>query len=220
MLIVDQTAKDFPQQDKDRAAASHSGFSGCGMEHRRSFYGIEKKSPVPDERIMALVSFAVRHTPSAMNCQSQMTAVLLGENHDRLWAIVMEALRKIVPAQRFSGTEAKIKGFQAGYGTVLFFNDEGITKAQQESTPLYAENFPIWAEQANGMLQFAIWNLLEGEGFGASLQHYNPLIDVEVQSAFSLSKSWRLIAQMPFGLPSAPPDVKEYAETAARVIQL
>ena len=49
------------------------------------------------------------------------------------------------------------------------------------------------------MAQFAVWTMLADSGLGASLQHYNPLIDEAVRQAFEVPASWRLVAQMPFG---------------------
>lgn len=187
------------------------------IQYRRSYYSIEKKCTISDDKIVELVEFAALNTPSAFNSQSPTTAVLLGKQHDCLWDIVMESLRKIVPATQFANTEAKINGFKAGYGTVLFFDDGDITSGLQQKFPLYASNFPVWAEHANGMLQFVVWSLLESEGLGASLQHYNPLIDDEVHKAFDIPKGWRLIAQMPFGSPVAEPDEKEFVAIATRV---
>mgnify|MGYP000659441847 FL=1 len=68
----------------------------------------------------------------------------------------METLRKIVPAEAFGRTEDKIKGFAAAYGTILYFDETATVKNMQEQFPAYADNFPIWAQQANGMMQFAI----------------------------------------------------------------
>ena len=51
------------------------------------------------------------------------------------------------------------------------------------------------------MHQLAVWTMLEDAGFGASLQHYNPLIDKEVRERWDLPAAWRLFAQMPFGMP-------------------
>lgn len=50
------------------------------------------------------------------------------------------------------------------------------------------------------MLQLTVWTALAEQGIGASLQHYNPLIDVAVTRVFSVQESWRLAAQMPFGV--------------------
>lgn len=180
------------------------------MRERRSIYAISSESPVTDERITELVKDTVKHVPSAFNSQSSRVAVLFGENHKKLWSITMETLRKIVPAESFGATEGKINSFAAGHGTVLYFDDADVTTKLGEQFPLYKENFKVWAEHASGMLQFAVWTQLEAEGLGASLQHYNPLIDDEVKKAFGLPGSWRLIAQMPFGKPTAPAGDKEF----------
>ena len=62
--------------------------------------------------------------PSAFNTQTTRLVLLLGEHHDELWRIAAEALRqKIGPERYAAGTEAKIKGFAAAYGTILFCDD-------------------------------------------------------------------------------------------------
>ena len=65
-----------------------------------------------------------------------------------------------------------------------------------------------------------VWTLLEEMGFGASLQHYNPLIDKEVKSRWHLPEEWKLIAQLPFGLPLDTPEPKKYVDASRRVIVL
>lgn len=180
------------------------------IQERRSIYSIAKKSPISDERIRELVSLAVMHTPSAFNMQSQRAVLLLGNQHEKLWAITKDILRGIVPSEQFANTGKKIDGFAAGYGSVLFFDDVETVADFQHNFPLYADNFSIWTEHSNGMLQYIVWTLLEAEGLGASLQHYNPLIDEKVKSAWDIPASWKLIAQMPFGLPTAPADKKEF----------
>jgi predicted oxidoreductase (fatty acid repression mutant protein) len=47
----------------------------------------------------------------------------------------------------------------------------------------------------------AVWTGLESLGFGANLQHYNPLIDAGVAKQWDLPSDWRLVAQMVFGSP-------------------
>ena len=54
----------------------------------------------------------------------------------------------------------KIDSFKAGAGTVLFLYDQETVKAMQERFSTYADNFPVWAEQANGMLQISVWSML------------------------------------------------------------
>ena len=129
---------------------------------------------------------------------------------DQLWSIVMETLRARLSAERFPKTEEKINGFAASYGSVLFFDDTAVTNSFAQKFDRYEDKFIGWALQANGMLQINVWNLLEGVGFGASLQHYNPLIDEAVRTTWDLPESWQLLAQMPFGLPTGEPKEKEF----------
>ena len=178
---------------------------------RRSFYGISKEAVVSDDKIKEIIEHAVKHTPSAFNSQSTRIVLLLGKEHDKLWDITMEALRKIVPADNFSSTEDKINSFKNGYGTVLYFEDNSVIESLQKQFALYKDNFPIWSQQTSGMHQFVIWTALEIEGFGASLQHYNELIENDVKKEWSIPENWKLIGQMPFGKPTAKPDEKQFS---------
>lgn len=187
------------------------------LKDRRSYYGISKESVVSDERIQEVINEAVKHTPSAFNSQSARVVVLLGEQHDKLWNITKETLRKIVPAENFGSTEEKMNAFGSGYGTVLFFEDQSVIDNLQKQFELYKDNFPIWSQHSSGMLQFVVWTALEIEGFGATLQHYNPLIDEEVKQAWNVPSEWKLIAQMPFGKPTFEPGEKEFQPLDQRV---
>ena len=173
--------------------------------NRRTNYALGKDIPVLPSQIVAAVERMTKEAPSAFNMQSARVVLAMGEHHEKVWTITKETLRKIVPAERFAATEEKIDSFAAGYGTVLFFEETETVKAMQEKFPPYAENFPIWASQANGMLQFAIWTMLANMGLGVNIQHYNPLIDDEVKAHFAVPESWNLVAQMVFGAPLAPP---------------
>lgn len=187
------------------------------IKERRSIYSISKESPIPDEKIKEIVEYSVKHVPSSFNSQSSRAVVLLGESHDKLWDITMEALRKIVPEENFASTEQKVNSFKAGYGTVLYFEDFNVIEALQNQFALYKDNFPVWAEQTSGMLQFAIWTALSMEGLGATLQHYTELIEVEVKREFNLPSSWKMVAQMPFGKGTAPAGEKEFTSIEERV---
>jgi predicted oxidoreductase (fatty acid repression mutant protein) len=130
--------------------------------------------------------------------------------HDRFWDITMEALRKIVPADKFQPTEDKINSFKSGYGTVLYYEDQSIVESLQKQFPLYKANFPIWSEQSSGMLQMVLWTSLQNEGYGASLQHYTELVEQDVSKEWNLPASWKLIGQMPFGKPTQQPGEKQF----------
>lgn len=189
----------------------------AAVADRRTFYGISKETVVSDERIKEVIEHAIKYTPSAFNSQGTRVVILLGKQHDRLWNITEEALRKIVPADKFKPTEDKINSFRNGYGTVLFYEDFTIVEALQEKFALYRDNFPVWAQQTNGMHQFVIWTALEMEGYGASLQHYTELIDNDVKKEWNIPENWKLIGQMPFGKPTAEPDEKEYQPIEERI---
>ncbi|GFP77769.1 nitroreductase family protein [Clostridium fungisolvens] len=187
------------------------------IELRRSYYGISKEAVVSDDKIKEIVEKAVKYVPSAFNSQSARVVLLLGAQHDRLWDITKEALRKVVPADQFSSTEEKINSFKNGYGTVLFFEDGSVVESLQKQFALYKDNFPVWSQQASGMHQFVVWTGLELEGFGASLQHYNELIEEDVKSEWSIPNNWKLIGQMPFGKPTAEPGEKQFQPLEERV---
>ncbi|MFJ7509627.1 nitroreductase family protein [Peribacillus simplex] len=187
------------------------------IKERRSYYGINKEVQVSDEKIKEIVEFAVKHTPSAFNSQSSRLVVLTGSAHDKLWDITTQALRKAVGEGDFSGTQQKMDSFKAGYGSVLFFEDESVVKSLQEQFATYADNFPIWSQQTSGMHQLVVWTALEAEGLGATLQHYNPLIDEDVKKEWDVPSNWKLIAQMPFGNPTAQPGDKEFKPLEDRI---
>ena len=151
------------------------------LRHRRTYYHITNSSPISDEQIKEIIDFAVMNVPSAFNSQSTRIVLLLGKNHKKLWEITKETLKRLVSAEVFKGTEAKIDGsLAAGYGTILFFEDKTVVEQLQDSFPTYYDKFPVWAQQTSAMHQLAIWTMLEDAGLGVSLQHYNPLIDETV----------------------------------------
>ncbi|WP_080903696.1 nitroreductase family protein [Parabacteroides sp. Marseille-P3160] len=189
------------------------------VEKRRTYYGISNASPVSDAEIQEIIEEAVKNVPSAFNSQSTRIVLLLGENHKKFWNITKEILRKILPTDAFGATENKIDGaFGAGYGTVLFYEDQEVVEGLQKTFALYSENFPVWSQHTSAMHQYVIWTALEEVGFGASLQHYNPLVDTEVAKAWDINPRWKLIAQLPFGTPTVQPGEKEIAPIEKRVL--
>lgn len=179
------------------------------LAKRRSYYNINAESPVPDAEIRRLVEYAVLNTPSAFNSQSARVVLLLGQEHRKLWDIVRETLRKMLPADRFKPTDDKINSFAAGHGSVLFFEDQAVIRKLQADYPLYAESFPGFSQNSAGMLQLAVWVMLRDAGLGATLQHYGNLIHEEVAKTWSLPMDWLPIAQMPFGGIVSEPGPRE-----------
>lgn len=168
---------------------------------RRSRYDLTGKSTLPKEEIVKLVQESVKHTPSPFNSQSTRVLLLCGVRHKQFWDIARHELQQIVPPEKFAPTEEKLAAFSAAHGTILFFEDWSVVESLQAQFPAYKDNFPRWAYQANAMAEFAVWTALAENGMGASLQHYNPLVDLEVHRQFHVPLDWKLIAQMPFGVP-------------------
>lgn len=181
------------------------------LEKRRSYYNINRNLPVSEQEVVEIIKKVTEATPDAFNMKSARVVVALGEKQDHLWDTIYDA---------FGGQVAreKIDSFKSGYGTVLYFVDEKVVKSLQEQYPLYEANFPVWASQANGMLQSNIWTALREVEIGASLQHYNPIINDAVAKLFDLPENWTLIAQMPFGGIGAKPADKEKEDISNRVM--
>lgn len=183
---------------------------------RRSQYALGKSLPLPASEINTLIKDAVRLSPSAFNSQSSRVVILWGTQSEAFWTIVKDKLRQIVPADAFATTERKIDSFAAGAGTLLFFEDQNVVSGLQQQFSAYADNFPVWSEQASGMAQFAVWTALANVGIGASLQHYNPLPDDAVAERWHLPASWKLRAQMPFGANEGTFGDKTFIDDAER----
>lgn len=189
------------------------------FEDRKSNYSIGKDVDITREEIEDLVKKIVECSPSAFNSQGSRVVLLFGENNDKFWDIVLSTLLKRVDPEKADSTREKINSFRAGYGTILIFEDQDTITVLQEKFPLYAETFPVWAMHSNGMLQFALWTALREKDLGASLQHYNPIIDDEVAEVFDIPKSWKLQAQMPFGniIKEAEPKPKKSLEERVKI---
>lgn len=176
---------------------------------RRSCYELDGEVPIPETRIEEIIDRLLLTVPSPFNGQSTRIVLLLGSHHYALWSIVKEALRAHVSPERFPKTAEKIdQSFTAGYGTVLFFEDQRVVEEQKALYPLYADKMEDFTSQSSAMHEFALWTAFADEGIGASLQHYNPLIDDEVRLRWEIDPAWRLVAQMPFGVPRTEPKEK------------
>lgn len=180
------------------------------IKQRRSIYGLGKDVSLSDTEIEAIVKEAVKNSPTAFNAQSPRAVILFGDAHEKLWTLTEAALELLTPPEAFEATKQKLAGFKAGYGTVLFFIHTDTVKNLQDQFALYADNFPVWAEQSNGIAQANVWVALEEAGLGANLQHYNPVIDDAVVAEWSIPENWQLRAQLVFGSKQSEPNEKEF----------
>lgn len=197
-----------------------SGNFASLAEKRRTSYTLGKTLPVSDDAIIETIKEAIRQAPSAFNSQSSRALILLGKEHEKFWELTREQLRKLVPADKFQPTSDKIDGFAAAAGSVLFFEDQNVVKGLQEAFPSYADHFPVWSEHSTGIAQYAVWLALAEKGLGVNLQHYNPLVDADVQAEWNVPASWKLRAQLNFGsiASEAPVAEKAFMENDDRFI--
>lgn len=180
------------------------------LRTRRSFYQIDKNIPLSYEEVSYLIEDITELVPDAFNMKSSRVVLAFGDRHNALWDQIYTCFDGKVSRE-------KIDSFKAGAGTILYFIDQEIVDGMKKEYPLYADQFDSWSEQASGMLQINIWTALTEEGFGANIQHYNPVIDEKVKELFDLPKNYKLMAQMPFGGILEKPDPKEKEDISKRV---
>lgn len=180
------------------------------LQDRRTYYALNSALPVSEEAVENRIRTLTELVPDAFNMKSSRVVLAFGDEHRKLWDSIYDVFGGKVPRE-------KIDSFRAGAGTVLYFYDEKTVQNLQEKFPAYAPNFPLWALQASGMLQISVWSGLHELGIGASLQHYNPVIDAAVRAQFGVPEHYRLIAQMPFGGIAAEPAAKDRENIDARV---
>ncbi|EMF0326388.1 nitroreductase family protein [Enterococcus faecium] len=186
------------------------------LKNRRSIYHLGRNVSLSNEELTTLIKEAIKESPTAFNAQSTRAVILFGDAHEKLWEITEEALRPLTPAEAFPNTQNKLAGFKNGYGTVLFFKDTDVVKGLQEQFELYADNFPDWSEQSNGIATANTWVALVDKGLGVNLQHYNPVIDEAVAKEWNIPSNWKLRSQLVFGSPETPAGEKEYMNDADR----
>lgn len=187
------------------------------IESRRSVYGIGRNVALSDDEIAGILNHCVKFAPSAYNSQSGRLALFLREQHEKLWDSVRDFYQQALPEEIYKQFEPKFQGFMAGYGTVLFFEEQDSIKDLQKRFPHIKDTFPVWSLQSSGMLQYSVWVSLEEKGLGASLQHYNPAIEKLGFKEWDIPKKWQLVAQMPFGSLEKPADPKTFLPIEERI---
>lgn len=192
------------------------------VANRRTIYNLSNETTISDKRLEELVQKVLLGVPSAFNTQSSRIVVLLGSQHKKLWDIVRAAVAPHVAGDeaKAAATEQKMASFAAGYGSILFFEDSAPYDPLQ-SFALYKDKFESWRDQTSGMHQMLLWTVLEAEGLGANVQHYNPLIDEGVHKTWNLDPNWKLISQMVIGRPVGDrpqPKEKKPVEGRYRII--
>ncbi|KAH7377619.1 Nitroreductase-like protein [Pyrenochaeta sp. MPI-SDFR-AT-0127] len=186
------------------------------VKDRRTYYQLNKEAPISDKQIQEIAEKALLHVPSSFNSQSTRLVVLLNKDHEQFWDFVLEVLKPLTPEEQFPVTQQKIGGFRAAYGSILFYEDPEPVEALRKAFPLYAHHFGDWSEHTNAMHQYALWVALEAEGFGANLQHYNPIIDQKAAQQWNVPLEWKLRSQLVFGGRAGEPGAKQFQEVQGK----
>lgn len=180
------------------------------LKKRRSIYSLGNDLPLSEEKLTDLVKEVVKESPSSFNSQSQRVVILFNDEHKKFWSITEEVLKPLTPEEAFPATQEKLAGFAQAKGTILFFEDQSVVRYLQEQFALYADNFPVWSDQASGIAQSNVWTALAQLNIGANLQHYNPIVDEKVAQEWGIPDDWKLRAQLVFGSIEEPAAEKEY----------
>jgi predicted oxidoreductase (fatty acid repression mutant protein) len=176
---------------------------------RRTNYTLTPESSIPDARIQEILTTTLENAPSTFGSYTTRLVLLLKDEHFKFWDLVTDVVKSVTPPEQFDAhTKPRLAGFRNAYGTVLYFEDPENTRKLQDQFAFAKDHFPVWAHHTSAIHQFIIWTAFTNEGLGANLQHYNPLIDEKVKAQWGIPATWDLIAQMPFGVASAPPQPK------------
>lgn len=106
---------------------------------RRSFYQISSQSPPIDfNAIKNIVEEAVKYTPSPYNSQTGRAVLVSGEAHKATWSLIKTHILEWLPKGDAAAAKThsdRIDGFAAGYGTVLFFEDQDVIADLNSKAP-------------------------------------------------------------------------------------
>lgn len=186
------------------------------LTRRRSVYALGHTRIVTDFCLEDTLKDCLKNCPTPFNAQSARLVLLLNQYHADFWNLVLQKVLAAAPFNKKESVTQKINSFAAAYGTILFFEDLDTMEKLQKDFPLYQKNMHDWTFEANGMLQYMVWQALAENEIGASLQHYNELIEADVKKMLNLPESWKILSQMPFGSIEKTPAEKTFLPIAGR----
>ena len=187
------------------------------LKKRRSVYNLNNMLPILEDELMNNLEQILLESPTAFHMQSPYLLVLMDKEHKKLWEIVTNTLKQIIPENNFKSTQDKMDMFSKAKGTILFFDNKDIIEQLKIDYPLYKDSFDAHAAHGMGILQANIWNYLASINIGSNLQHYNPLIDNEVKKQWNIPDNYQLTAQLVFGGINEFPEPKEKIPASLRM---
>lgn len=186
------------------------------LKKRRSIYAIGKNIELNNEEITELIEGAVKNSPTAFNSQTVRAVIAFGESSDRVWDIVLDELRKVVKDDDALRRRKKNRNFQGRFGNGTVFYGNGNRQEIGKRFSALRRQFCRLGGTRHRRRTAGRLGSFGSNGLGASLQHYNPLIDDAIRQQFDLPESWRLRAEMPFGSIEAPAGDKKFLEDDVR----
>lgn len=86
------------------------------IESRRTIYTISPdNAPVPNSRVVEIVSHVLKHSPSSYNSQTARAVIVFDDEHRKYWDAVEVAVEKVVPVEVWSGMlSGAVKSFRNG----------------------------------------------------------------------------------------------------------
>ena len=106
---------------------------------RRTYYALKDTSPIPNSHIQELVHDTIKHTPSPLNSQTTRVALVLKDEHKKLWGNIMGVYEAMLPADHFAHAKGPHGGIQQG--TTLFYEDMDVVRKMQGKFASYADKF-------------------------------------------------------------------------------
>ncbi|WVQ76294.1 hypothetical protein IAR50_005959 [Cryptococcus sp. DSM 104548] len=184
---------------------------------RRTYYNLTKKTTLSPAQLRDIVEKAVKHAPTSFNGQQSRAVLVAGKKHDELWDTIKKGFLNTLGGDKEQETtwDAKFDNvYKAGYGTVIFFEDQDVINGFAAKLPPYAQLFPVWSDNSAGIVQHIVWTALVAEGHGANLQHFaqiSPEIQADITKFVDVPPTWKISALLPFGVPTGPPSEKAFA---------
>lgn len=184
------------------AATATASLAPTLVERRRSIRKLADGDLPP--QAVAAITHAIERSPASMGT-TPWRIVLLQDRRDEFWALVEQAFRDNLADEQLDRYLARLDGFRRAGLVALVYEDLAVRETL-ESKGVPAEMAVDFNLQGLGIVQHAIWLTATEQGLGASLQHWNAMLEQPLAAFTGLDPvRYRLIAQMPIGIPDEVP---------------
>ena len=170
------------------------------LGQRRSVRALQD-GPLPDGMLEALGS-AIDSTPAAFG-MSPWQVVLLHERRGMFWDVVERSFREHLTGEQLDRYLTRLDGFRPAVVVAMVYEDLSVRERLVSERGLSSETGFDFALQGLGMVQLGMWLAATGFGLGASLQHWDWMVEAALAEFAGLPQAcFRLVSVMPFGHPA------------------